>query len=948
MATAAVVARILTQYSDKGSKAAQKDIARLEKKISAFGKKAVKSFALAGAATAAFAVKLGVDAVKGAAADEKQQAALAIALRNTTGATDAAIAANSKYLDSLELQVAIDNEQLIPALQKLVTATGDLGQAQGLLSLATDVSAASGKDLSSVTTALSRAVGGNFTALTRLGLPLDQAAIKAKDFAKVQKDLAQISRGQASASAATFSGRMEKLRLSFNQVADQLGNALMPAFEELTNYLITDVVPTFEEFVRLNNDKITENVMNLAKAIESLVKNGAGLASFMIQYRTAITYIIGTVTTVLTAARTIAILASALAILKKVGIFKIDFALTRGSANAMKEMKGLTKAYGYIVTNGRKVATAIGLITTAFRAQGIAAGIAAIATAFATAGASVGLAVTALAVVGVTAFTTKKAMDLYSDSQDKAAASAEKLDKQLSKVGGRNIHPKMAAAARKQRAIDLAAAAQRKKDAAAAAAAAKASEAAKKRSAAIDARNAALKKRIEATTGLRITDADEYETIQLTAVQKLQAKQKEADESLKDRIKLRKEELALFKALSENAQRYTDLLAALADDKLSNKEIELLAAKWGLTVDAAKSYIFTVFAIKDEQISDDEIDKLARAWGITRAQAAQYLDFFAALNDGKLSDKEIAALMSKWGLTKQEAQKYADFIYAIGDGKLDDKEIENLKTKWGLTTQQVVDYILKIGGKVDATGTILSAGDIAALGWTNALSALNAYLAALGKGTGGTPTTTPPVVVTPPTTTVTPQGPCGTARPFYNYYTGECVATAAEIKPRGSTSSTTTTTAGDAISAITTATTTKTINAAVAAAIESNESASNIANAMMTGLLNQGVSAANAGSTARYTGQAIAAQQKAEKEAADLAASVATINNSNYDERFKFRSSVMDNSGISGSGSSSSGTTNINVTVNGSVTSEGDLVTSIRNGLLLGQSNGNSITLQAI
>ena len=108
MATAAVIARILTQYSDVGSKAAQKDIARLEKKISAFGKKAVKSFALAGVATAAFAVKVGVDAVKGAAADEKALAALDTALRNNTSATDAAIAANAQYLDQLEIQVAID------------------------------------------------------------------------------------------------------------------------------------------------------------------------------------------------------------------------------------------------------------------------------------------------------------------------------------------------------------------------------------------------------------------------------------------------------------------------------------------------------------------------------------------------------------------------------------------------------------------------------------------------------------------------------------------------------------------------------------------------------------------------------------------------------------------------------------------------------------------------
>ena len=255
MAVGAVVARIISQYSDKGSKAAQKDIAKLGKNIDRFAAKATKAFGLAAAASVALAVKLGKDAVQGAMADEKQQAALAVALRNTTGATQEAIDANVKYLDSLELQVAIDNEKLIPALQKLVTATGDLSQAQSLLTLATDVAAASGKDLSSVTTALSRAIGGNFTALTRLGLPLDQAAIKAKDFAAVQKDLAKISQGQAAAAADTFAGRMERLRLRVNQVMDEVGYALIPVLEDLVAYIDSDVIPAIQRWVRANKDE---------------------------------------------------------------------------------------------------------------------------------------------------------------------------------------------------------------------------------------------------------------------------------------------------------------------------------------------------------------------------------------------------------------------------------------------------------------------------------------------------------------------------------------------------------------------------------------------------------------------------------------------------------------------------------------------------------------------
>ena len=205
MATAAVVARILTQYSDKGSKAAQKDIARLEKKIAAFGNKALKSFAVAGVAASAFAVKIGIDAVRGAAADEKAQTSLAMALRNSTAATEEAITANTKFLDQLELQVAVDNEELIPALQRLASATGNLEQAQNLLILSTDVAVASGKDLGAVSTAISKAVNGQFGALTKLGLPIDATALKQKDLNKILNDFAKISQGQASAAAYTFS-----------------------------------------------------------------------------------------------------------------------------------------------------------------------------------------------------------------------------------------------------------------------------------------------------------------------------------------------------------------------------------------------------------------------------------------------------------------------------------------------------------------------------------------------------------------------------------------------------------------------------------------------------------------------------------------------------------------------------------------------------------------------
>lgn len=275
MAIGAVVARILTQYSDKGTKAAIKDISKMEKQFKNFSNKAIKAFGLAAAAAAAFAVKVGKDAVQGAMEDQKQQVALATALRNTTGATDAAIEATSKYLDKLELMVGVDNNELIPSLQILTQATRDVTEAQNLQRLALDISAGSGKDLTSVSVALAKAIGGNVTALTRLGVPLDQDAVKAKDLNAILQSLGDTFGGQANERAKTFEFQLKRLQLAFNQILDQIGYALIPFLEKFVAIIRERVLPALSEWIEKNGDK-------LVASFETAI--GYGVAFFKLLY----------------------------------------------------------------------------------------------------------------------------------------------------------------------------------------------------------------------------------------------------------------------------------------------------------------------------------------------------------------------------------------------------------------------------------------------------------------------------------------------------------------------------------------------------------------------------------------------------------------------------------------------------------------------------------------
>ena len=271
MATGAIVARILTQYSAKGSKEAAKDIKSLGAGFDRFSKKAGKAFLVAGAAAAAFAVKIGKDAVQAAMADQKSQALLANTLRNTTGATDGQIAATEAYITKLQKQFSVVDDDLRPAFGRLSALTGDTASAQGLLSTALDVSASSGTSLETAVGAIIKASSGQFKALKTLVPGLSTATIKSKDFAKALEEVGKATAGAAGTRAKTLEGRIEGLKIAFGEVLETLGYALLPVLEKFATLLQTKIIPQFETFVALNKDKLAEGFKKAAEFALGLV-----------------------------------------------------------------------------------------------------------------------------------------------------------------------------------------------------------------------------------------------------------------------------------------------------------------------------------------------------------------------------------------------------------------------------------------------------------------------------------------------------------------------------------------------------------------------------------------------------------------------------------------------------------------------------------------------------
>ena len=197
-------------------------------KISEFGKKAAAAFAVAAAAAVAYGTKLAIDGVKAAIEDEQAQLRLAAALKTATGATEGQIQATEDYILKTSLATGVSDEQLRPAMQRLAVSTKDVDEAQRLLNLSLDIAKGRGLDLETVANALGRAQDGNTTALGRLGLGLSKTELATLSFTEVQQKLSDLYGGAAAANAETFQGKIDRLKVGFDEAKEALGVALLP------------------------------------------------------------------------------------------------------------------------------------------------------------------------------------------------------------------------------------------------------------------------------------------------------------------------------------------------------------------------------------------------------------------------------------------------------------------------------------------------------------------------------------------------------------------------------------------------------------------------------------------------------------------------------------------------------------------------------------------------
>jgi hypothetical protein len=196
--------------------------------------------------------------VKAFAEDDKAATSLGVTLKNLGLAYGANIGTVNGFISRLEMQTGVLDDELRPAMDRLLRATGDVAKSQELLNLALDIAAGTGKSVTQVSQSLQKAYLGQTQALGRLGVGLSRAELTSSSFEEIQARLATLFAGQATAAADTYAGSLAKLTIAGNNAKETIGKGLVDALKAATGSSTVDPVVK-------GIDAIANAIANLAR-----------------------------------------------------------------------------------------------------------------------------------------------------------------------------------------------------------------------------------------------------------------------------------------------------------------------------------------------------------------------------------------------------------------------------------------------------------------------------------------------------------------------------------------------------------------------------------------------------------------------------------------------------------------------------------------------------------
>lgn len=233
----------------KATKGSESALKGLNKKVSGFSKAMKGSLAAIGVG---FSLDFVTDqltaATKAALDDRKSQAILADTLKTVTGASTEQVAAVEDTIAGWQKVSAVADDELRPAFDKLVRSVKDTKDASRLMDIAMDVSAGTGKDLTTVATTLGKAYNGNTKALDKLVPGISKAKDPIDALAKSFEGMTE---------TAAKNDPLKRIDVIFGDIQETIGTALLPELDKVADWLASDEGSQFlEDAVQLLKDAI--------------------------------------------------------------------------------------------------------------------------------------------------------------------------------------------------------------------------------------------------------------------------------------------------------------------------------------------------------------------------------------------------------------------------------------------------------------------------------------------------------------------------------------------------------------------------------------------------------------------------------------------------------------------------------------------------------------------
>jgi len=265
-----------SKFDAKGFKQAETALTKLNKTAKT----------LAAGLGASFGTRAAVNfakvSIRAFAEDERAAAGLAKTLDNLGLSNQIASETLSSYINNLEKSSAVLDDELRPALDRLLRATGNVAKSQELLGLALDISGGTGKSLAQVSQSLQKAYLGQTQALGRLGVGLSKSELASGDFEKIQKRLTVLFKGQAKVAADSYEGSLKKLTIASNNAKEAIGQGLVDALTSLSgDKSVDNLASSMQDLANYTADVI-RGIGVLAAKLKALPGlGGADISSFI-------------------------------------------------------------------------------------------------------------------------------------------------------------------------------------------------------------------------------------------------------------------------------------------------------------------------------------------------------------------------------------------------------------------------------------------------------------------------------------------------------------------------------------------------------------------------------------------------------------------------------------------------------------------------------------------